>query len=91
MYIIPKVAPKTICKPTAKSTAKLSKSSKSRVDVQKRQIVNQKERERTSAMNQAFKNLKTLLNSGEDVSKMKTLEITNHYINFLYNVSSVFL
>lgn len=90
MYIIPKVAPKTISKANGKSNAKTKtfKVAKTNANDQKRLQINQRERQRTSTMNEAFKNLKDLFNSNKDFSKIETLEMTNKYIYFLYNVSS---
>lgn len=81
--VIPKVAPKTISKPSNKS----NRRKKTDVSEIQRQKVNARERSRTSTMNQAFDNLKICTNLNKESSKLKVLEMANLYITFLHMVS----
>ena len=78
------VAPKTISKPKSKARSKTVKNSKQ--NEQKRLEINQRERQRTTAMNQAFDELKGFL-CGYELSKVEILSMIDTYINFLYRVS----
>lgn len=92
MYNVPKVAPKAISKAKNTARSKAVKYSKPRnLNDERRLVINERERQRTTTMNQAFDQLKRLLNPSKEYSKTETLAMVNRYITFLHRVSIVFL